>query len=234
MSENVATSAFAQHLPALIIFDCDGVLVDSERLNVEIESEMITAAGWSITPTEVARTFLGTTDDHMFEEIERHIGHALTDEWKSSLHKSYAARFAESLQAVPGITEVLDELEVLGVPVCVATNGTSQKMTRSLTKTNLFDRFTDRCFSAELVERGKPEPDLFFFAAAAMGAAPETCVVVEDSPSGIRAARAAGMHVLAYASDFVSDDMIPFDDVTVFRSMSELPSLITNVVEREG
>lgn len=210
--------------PGLVIFDCDGVIVDSERLIVQVESELISAEGWQLSPAEVARLFLGTSDDYMYREIERTIGRPLGEKWKRNLHESYARRFAESLQAVPGVTALLDWLDMRNIQTCVATNGTLQKMSKALAATGLMGRFEGRCFSAELVEQGKPAPDLFLYVALVMGMPQGRCVVVEDSPSGLAAAGAAGMTVLAYANEFVSDDTLPFD-VPVVRSMEELLSL---------
>ena len=112
--------------PVLVIFDCDGVLVDSERLNVQVESELISAEGWQLSPAEVARLFLGTSDEYMYREIERNIGRPLGEKWKRNLHESYARRFAESLQAVPGVTALLDWLDTRNIPTCVATTETER------------------------------------------------------------------------------------------------------------
>jgi len=213
----------------LVIFDCDGVLVDSERLGVLVEAELITAEGWTVTPAEVASHFLGKTDEHMLGEIERQVGRALGAEWLARLHERYAERFVTDLKAIDGITDLLDALVHAGIPTCVASSGTPEKMATTLGITGLYERFTGRIYSAVDVERGKPAPDLFLHAAASMGVAPERCAVVEDSPAGVTAARAAGMTVFAFETELVDTELLHGPRTTTFPSMRDLIEPLTTV-----
>jgi HAD superfamily hydrolase (TIGR01509 family) len=216
----------------LIIFDCDGVLVDSERLCVQVESEMITAEGWEVTPAEVASYFLGKTDDYMLAEIERRLGRSLGASWLSQLHECYEERFEVELQAVQGVKDLLDALVQARVPMCVASSGKPSKMAKTLGITGLSAYFDDNIYSATEVERGKPAPDLFLHAATSMGVAPERCAVVEDSPAGVEAARAAGMTVFAFETELVSVDVLRGPSTTVFAAMRELIPAFT--IRRDG
>ncbi len=171
----------------LVIFDCDGVLVDSERLAIRVESRLITSLGWDISEEEVVQRFVGRSDSYMLGEIESVLGRRVPD-WQELYERHLHAAFRSELRAVDGIVTALD---ALSIPTCVASSGTHDKMRLTLGLTNLFDRFEGRIFSVTEVGRGKPAPDLFLHAAAEMGLAPRECVVVEDSSSGVEAARAA-------------------------------------------
>ncbi len=197
----------------LVIFDCDGVLVDSEPLAVELEAEMISNLGWPVTPAEVVDRFVGRSDAYMLAEIERRLGRAVP-EWSDAYQAELRRRFEANLCPVDGIVEALD---VLGVPSCVASSGTFAKMQLTLGLTCLYERFEGRIFSATEVSSGKPAPDLFLHAASRIGASPAVCVVVEDSASGVQAARAAGMRCIAYAGGLTpADKLVTGSPVTSF------------------
>ena len=204
----------------LVIFDCDGVLVDGERPAIEAESAFLTEHGWAITPEEVAELFLGRTDAYMRQVIVERVPD-LPSDWEAQLDERYLAAHVD-LQPVDGIVEAL---EAISLPTCVASSGTHQKMRRTLAATGLWDRFAGRIFSATEVEHGKPAPDLFLHAADRMGVRPEACAVVEDSPFGVEAANAAGMRSLAYAGGIVPAERLRAADV-VFEEMRELPGLL--------
>ena len=206
-----------------MIFDCDGVLVDSERLALRVESAALARLGWPLTETEVAERFLGRSDSYMTAQIEAQIGRPIPDEWTQELAEAYRVAFDEELTAVDGIVEAL---EAIRLPTCVASSGTHDKMRRTLGLTGLYARFEGRIYSATEVARGKPEPDLFLYAAAQMGAEPARCVVVEDSPYGVQAARAAGMRSLGYAGGVTPADWLAGSDTVVFTDMRKLSSLI--------
>ncbi|MGW0517048.1 HAD family hydrolase [Crossiella sp. NPDC003009] len=210
----------------LVIFDCDGVLVDSERLCVQVEAELITQTGWPLTPAEVAGRFLGKSDEHMLAEIERQVGRALGADWLAGLHERYRDRFRRDLTAVPGVVAALDGIAAAGVPTCVASSGTPEKMATTLGITGLADRFDGRIFSAVEVEHGKPAPDLFLHAAKKMGVPPGRCAVVEDSPAGVAAGRAAGMTVLGYRTELVPPGALTGERTIEFEDMRELPRLL--------
>jgi HAD superfamily hydrolase (TIGR01509 family) len=187
---------------------------------VEVESKFLTELGWTIAPEEVAELFLGRTDAYMRQVIAERVPDLPVD-WERRLDERYLAA-QEDLRPVEGIAEAL---EAIPVPTCVASSGTHEKMQRTLGETGLYDRFAGRIFSATEVEHGKPAPDLFLYAADRMGIAPERAAVVEDSPFGIAAAKAAGMTAFAYAGGLVPAERLRDADV-VFDDMRELPPLL--------
>lgn len=210
-----------------MIFDCDGVLVDSERLAMRVESAALARLGWPLTQTQVAELFLGRSDSYMRARIEAQIGGPIPAEWQRELDQAYRTVFEEELTAVDGIVEAL---EALRLPMCVASSGSHEKMGRTLGKTGLRRYFEGRIYSASEVEHGKPAPDLFLHAAAQMGVQPQHCVVVEDSRFGVQAARAAGMRSLGYAGGVTPADWLEGPDTVVFSDMRKLPELINGLL----
>jgi HAD superfamily hydrolase (TIGR01509 family) len=196
------------------------VLVDSERLNIEIESALLTELGWALTPDEVADLFLGRTGEYMWQVIEERLPD-LPPNWEQRFDEGYLEAH-DKLQPVDGIVEALDRIPL---QTCVASSGTHEKMRRTLAATGLYERFKGRIFSATEVEHGKPAPDLFLYAADRMGVDRAACAVVEDSPFGVEAARAAGMTVFAYAGGVMPAQRLQVADV-VFDDMRELPGLL--------
>ena len=227
------TSTIADAVPStrmgggieLVIFDCDGVLVDSERIAVRVESQLLTSLGWPLSQADVLERFVGRTDAEMLAEIERQLGRAVP-EWPSLYEEHVYRALATELQPVSGIEAALDALTCL---TCVASNGTHARMQITLGVTGLHARFAGRIFSATEVANGKPAPDLFLHAAAQMGVAPEHTLVVEDSRSGVAAARAAGMPVLGYAGGITPADWLVGPSTTVFHDMAELPGLVASL-----
>ncbi len=211
--------------PDLVIFDCDGVLVDSERLAVRTEARILAGLGWPLTEADIVDRFVGRSAPYMQGEIERHLGRSIDRESEFEVH--YREVFERELVAVPGIVEVLDAIRT---PVCVASSGSHDKMRFTLGRTGLFDRFDGRIFSADQVAHGKPAPDVFLFAADRMGARPERCAVVEDSVSGVRAGLAAGMAVFAFAGGVTPSDQLAIDGAVVFHDMRELPAALGGAV----
>jgi HAD superfamily hydrolase (TIGR01509 family) len=207
---------------ALVIFDCDGVLVDSDRIALRIQAERITVLGLPTTFEDCVRDFLGLGMPGTLRILERRLGGPLPEGWVEELDAAVAAAFRRELRPVDGIVAALDEIDP---PTCVASSGSQEKMRLTLGLTGLRDRFAGRIFSADEVERGKPAPDLFLYAAGRMGTAPEDCVVVEDSPFGAAAARAAGMAALGYAPEG-DGEALAREDATVFTSMADLPALL--------
>jgi len=205
----------------LVIFDCDGVLVDSERLAVRTEAEILASLGWPLTEAEIVERFVGRSAAHMLQEIERQLGRSI--DWGAEFEPRYREVFERELVLVPGIVEALDAITT---PVCVASSGSHDKMRFTLGKTGLFDRFDGRIFSADQVEHGKPAPDIFLFAAAQMGATPGRCAVVEDSVSGVRAALAAEMTAFAFAGGVTSGEALSIESAVVFDDMVDLPALL--------
>jgi HAD superfamily hydrolase (TIGR01509 family) len=182
----------------LVIFDCDGVLVDSERLAVRVDVRVLAELGWILSEREVIERFVGRSHEFMVAEIEAHLGRRLADDWEDAFQHLYREAFAAELTPVDGVVEALDQI---ALPTCVASSGSHEKMRYTLGLAGLYDRFAGRIFSASEVARGKPAPDLFLYAAGRMGVDPATCAVVEDSRYGVEAARAAGMLALGFAGD---------------------------------
>lgn len=209
----------------LVIFDCDGVLVDSERLAVATEVEILAELGWALTHDEVVERFVGRSAADMQAAVEQELGRAV--DWPTCFAARYAEVFDACLEAVPGVAEALGQLIAANVAVCVASSSARDAIAAKLERTGLDGLLSHRvCFSVDDVDRGKPAPDVFLHAAAAMGAAPARCAVVEDSPAGVEAGLAASMSVFAFDGGLVPRSRLERDGVTVFTAMHELPTLL--------
>lgn len=205
----------------LVIFDNDGVLVDSEPIANAVMAGLLTALGHPTTPEESAERYLGSTVGRVRRLVEDAGGAPLPADFEERYQTELFARFDRGLQAVPGVA---DALAAVAAPTCVASSGTPKRIRRSLALTGLDGHFDGRLFSASEVPRGKPAPDLFLHAAAVMGADPARVAVVEDSPAGVSAARAAGMTVLGYCA--LTPAAALAGAVATFADMAELPSLL--------
>ncbi|MFR9725216.1 HAD family hydrolase [Streptomyces sp. MS19] len=208
----------------LVIFDCDGVLVDSEPLALRVCVELGAELGWPLTEREIVDRFLGRSEQAVRLQVAERLGEALAERWGEEYRARLAAAVDAELTEVAGVSAALDALGPL--PHCIASSGGHDKMRRTLSRTGLYERFAGRIFSATEVARGKPEPDLFLYAAERMGVAPEHCVVVEDSQYGVRAARAAGMRSFGYAGGLTPAEWLAGPDTVVFHDMRELPALL--------
>ena len=209
----------------LVIFDCDGVLVDSERLAVRVESAYLAELGWPLSQAEIVERFMGRTDQYMDRAIEAELGDRLPGDWKDQFRRRYLEAYAAELQPVDGILEALDQITV---PTCVASSGSHDKLRLTLGHTGLYPRFEGRIFSGSEVAHGKPAPDLFLHAAARMGAEPGRCAVVEDSRYGVQAARAAGMRAFGYAGGLTPPGRLEIEGAVVFHDMRDLPRLLAD------
>jgi HAD superfamily hydrolase (TIGR01509 family) len=220
----------------LVIFDCDGVLVDSESLSCVVHADVLTQHGYAITAAQVHDRFLGRSAREARAEVEAELGRALPDAYTVQLKSTIDRVFGERLQPVPHIAETLAALPQLK---CVASSGTPTRIVSSLTTTRLIDVFAPHLFSALQVTRGKPAPDLFLFAASEMKVAPERCVVIEDSVPGVIGAAAAGMTVLGFHGGShcrpdTAAGLRAAGAVTVFDDMRELPGLIAGLSHRSA
>lgn len=176
----------------LVIFDCDGVLIDSEVISATMLIAELKGYGVEITLEYVSRNFLGRSYPTVLSEIRKTFGVALPDQFETDYRARLLAAFARDLRVMPGVRDVIENL---GTPFCLATSSSPERLAQSLALSGLADLFGDRAFTASRVARGKPAPDLFLFAADQMGVAPDRCLVIEDSLIGVRAGRAAGMEV---------------------------------------
>ncbi|MGP4114601.1 HAD family hydrolase [Streptomyces sp. 4N509B] len=207
----------------LVIFDCDGVLVDSEPLALRVCLGLGAELGWPLTEQEIVDRFLGRSERAVSAQVAERLGRAAAERWGALYRERLAAAVDAELTEVEGISEALDALTL---PDCVASSGHHAKMRRTLGRTGLYERFAGRIFSASEVAHGKPAPDLFLHAAARMGAAPERCVVVEDSQYGVQAARAAGMRSFGYAGGLTPAAWLAGEGTVVFDDMRKLPVLL--------
>jgi HAD superfamily hydrolase (TIGR01509 family) len=182
----------------LVIFDNDGVLVDSEPLANRYLSELLGEYGLDVGWHDCVERDLGSTLTRVRELVEAELGGPIPADFEERYRSTVYPLLAEQVEAVPGVAAVLDDLDQAGVSTCVASSGLHQRIRVTLTRVGLIDRFGDRLFSAEDVGVGKPAPDLFLHAAASVGVEPERCAVVEDAPAGIQAAAAAGMVSFGY------------------------------------
>lgn len=184
----------------LVIFDCDGVLVDSERISNAVLAEALRSVGVEVSAQEAHDCYRGMFLSEICADAERRLGAALPPDFLEVFERDREDAFRASLQPVPGAAGAVRAAQAMGYDVCVASQGRLSKTELTLSLCGLRDLFgPDALFSAHSVARGKPAPDLFLHAAAAMGAEPAQCVVVEDTMIGVTAALAAGMRAIAYA-----------------------------------
>jgi HAD superfamily hydrolase (TIGR01509 family) len=212
----------------LVIFDCDGVLVDSEPISNRLLAERLTAVGLPTSVEDSMRDYMGRSWASCTAIIEGKLGRGLPPGFAAGYHAAVFAAFERELRPVAGIEAVLDGLPA---PCCVASSGSHERIRKALGVTGLLARFKGRIFSATDVEHGKPAPDLFLHAAALMGVSPGECVVVEDSPAGVQAGRAAGMTVLGYAA---LTPVVQLAGARTFTDMVELPALLSGCAPRSA
>ena len=213
----------------LVIFDCDGVLVDSEGIANRIIARELSAIGWQMTEQEAERLFLGMTLPGMIPMIEAKIGRKIPDDFADTLRLAFEHSLSREAEAIPGAVAALDGVTALGLPWRVASNSSHEEMAVKFARLGILDRVAGRQHSFEDVTRGKPAPDVFLAAAAAEGVQPGECVVIEDSTTGMRAARAAGMDCLAYAPHG-GDDAFRALGAVPFTAMQDLPRLLALAV----
>ena len=191
--------------PKLVIFDCDGVLVDTEGPANRRLAEWITAAGYPIAYEQCRRRFSGrslsSVRSELIETAGVDLGADLIDRWYTEIQ----TLFADGLEAIPHVASFIDAVERVGIAHCVASSARVEKMHLTLGRTGLLPHFKDVLFSSSMVERGKPAPDLFLHAARTMGFEPRDCIVIEDSVPGTQAGVAAGMRVFSYHGDAMTD-----------------------------
>jgi HAD superfamily hydrolase (TIGR01509 family) len=212
-------------IPAAILFDCDGVISDSEAIALDLAARDLTAHGLPMTAAGISTHFLGGTIPALRDRANA-MGARLPAGWVDDFYERLYARLAEGTPLVDGIEQLLDRLDAAGIPYAVGSNGTLRKMQITLGQhPGVFDRLKGRLFSGQDLNLIKPDPGLYLHAAAALGAAPAACVVIEDSPTGARAARAAGMRCLGYAPQG-DGARLAAEAAEVFAEMGDVPALI--------
>lgn len=214
--------------PRLVIFDCDGVLIDSEVVACRVDAACLTEIGVTITAEQVMERYVGIGLVEMLADIAAKAGRELPADLADAMRRRTAAAFESELMAIAGVDAVLTALRL---PRCVASGSEPARIRQSLTLTGLLHHFEPHVFSATQVAHGKPAPDLFLFAAATMGVAPAECQVIEDSVAGVRAACAAGMPVLGFTGGSHcrpghDDRLRSAGATTVFADMWRLPELL--------
>ena len=206
-----------------VIFDCDGVLVDTELISNTVLAALLTAAGLPTTLEQCLRDYRGRSMTSVMALATARHGAPLPADLAERYYADMKSAFACEGHAVPGIVDALDQI---ALPSCVASSGPHHKMEVTLRRAGLWERFAGRIFSATEVEHGKPAPDLFLHAARSMGFDPARTAVVEDSVPGVQAARAAGMRALAFARDTDAGELAAAGG-EAFADMAELPGLLT-------
>jgi HAD superfamily hydrolase (TIGR01509 family) len=211
-----------------VIFDCDGVLVDSEPLANASFSRALKAEGLDWSPEETIRRLMGLSLKSCVEICEAELGRKLADDFLEKMQAFTYQSFRDApLRPVAGVKDAVLALQKAGRDTCVASSGSPEKMRFTLGLTGLWDLFDGRIFSASQVLRGKPFPDLFLHAAITMNVQPFECVVVEDSVPGVQAARSAGMRALAYVGEpYANRDALRKAGGELFDDMKELPELV--------
>ncbi|WP_190142862.1 HAD family hydrolase [Streptomyces glebosus] len=217
----------------LVIFDNDGVLVDSEPISNRILAGYLTELGHPTSYEDSLRDYMGGAMHRIHEAVLQRSGKRLPDGFDEGFHARVFDEFRRTLEPVAGVREVLEKLAADGVPYCVGSSGSHERIRVALTTTGLWERFAgadggvgERIFSSQDVGRGKPAPDLFLHAAQKMGVAPERCAVVEDSPLGVRAAVAAGMDVYGFTAMTSAEKLTEAGATALFAHMAELPALL--------
>lgn len=190
---------------ALLIFDCDGVLVDTERISNRIFAEAITKAGLPTTFEDSMTRYRGRSTQSAIALIEAALGHALPTGWLEDVNAQLSAAFDKGVRAIDGVEDVIRGAQDKGLKLCVASSSGLPRIRKTLSSAGLLNYFEPHVFSASMVSRGKPAPDLFLYAATVLNEQPDACLVIEDSVPGLLAAQAAGMRVLGYAGGSEAD-----------------------------
>ena len=210
--------------PDMVIFDCDGVIVDSEGITNRVIQENFKTYGLDLALDEIMRLFVGGTMQGVMD-LARDMGAKLPDSWLDEIYPEIHAALAIEVEAVPGAIAVLDALDAACIPYAIGSNGPHAKMEVTLTRTGLKDRLKGRIYSREDVPNPKPAPDVYLLAAKNAGVSPDRCVVIEDSVSGAKAGVAAGMRTYGFYAETPKERLAPICDA-LFGDMADLRALL--------
>ncbi len=216
----------------LLIFDCDGVVVDSMTIHTEVEAEAYRTLGIDMTPAEIGRRYAGVSQAAILESFARERGCAVPPGFEAMIEQKKEQAFRARLRPIPGVEQALARLK--GIPRCLASGARMEQLRLTLSLTHLYDAFAPNVFSAEMVKRGKPAPDLFLLAAERMGHPPQDCVVIEDGAAGVQGAKAAGMRAIGFTGDAScgKDHAAWLREAgaqAVFADMGQLPRLVKSM-----
>ena len=212
----------------LIIFDCDGVLIDSEHIACAIEAQALIDIGCAIDLEEAIQSFTGRPDAEVYAEVERRFGLKIPEDHDERVTAFVKEGFRQGLKATEGIHQALAEIDL---PVCVASSSSISRLEFTLGLADLYEKFSPHIFSAQMVKRGKPAPDIFLYAAAEMGIKPTNCLVIEDSSAGVKAGKDAGMRIWGFAGGSHcraghAERLLSEGAEMVFNDMALLPALL--------
>jgi HAD superfamily hydrolase (TIGR01509 family) len=207
----------------LVIFDCDGVLVDSERITNTVFCSMLNELGLAVSLKDMFERFVGLSMPQCIELITELLGRPPPDTFVPDLRRRAESALRAEITPIAGVTETLKDLRI---PYCVASSGDHEKIRLTLGATGLLKSFENKIFSVVDVERPKPAPDVFLHAARTLGAEPSACAVIEDTPIGVRAGVAAGMHVFGFSANTPEHRLKEAGAHNVFSEMRHLPNLL--------
>jgi HAD superfamily hydrolase (TIGR01509 family) len=223
---------------SLIMFDCDGVLIDSEIIAARVESERLTELGYEISAEEIAERFAGLTLVRMMELLREETGMNFPEDFVEKTDAEIERRLSSDVQAIAGAAEMLDKLDL---PRCICSNSMGMRLEMCLRKVGLWDRFRPYVFSALEVgtKRGKPAPDVYLYGAEQFGAPPRETVVIEDSVHGVAAAAAAGCRVVGFVGGKHTypghgDALTEAGAETIIKRLSEFPAVVAAFAEWEA
>ena len=210
--------------PRAVLFDCDGVLIDSEAITNRLMLGDLAERGLELTLPEMLEISVGGTMEAVAAECARR-GAQIEQDWVAQFYGKAFAALAEQVEEIPGASDLIDRLGDAGIEMAVGSNGPIDKMKITLGRTGLWDRLAPHIYSAKDLGRPKPEPDIYLHAAEAVGIAAPDCIVIEDSAPGAKAAKAAGMRCIGFARDMDATKLVPFCDI-VATDMAEVAKVL--------
>jgi HAD superfamily hydrolase (TIGR01509 family) len=209
-----------------VLFDCDGVLVDSEPITLRVMTDSLNELGLNMTFEKTVARFIGKTLDKEIPTIEREIGRPVPSDWLLRFRQARNIALENEIQLVPGIIDTLNQLDAKGIPYAVASGADSAKMQITLGKTGLLARFSHALVGSDMVAATKPAPDVYLLAAKMLKVDPKRCLVVDDTQTGVRAGVASGATVFGFSSFTDPQALLDAGADAVFKRMEKLPQLI--------